>query len=67
MKHNGEKAPLTSSKRQLKKIKNEGHFDGRNKIYFGEDGSVIEDAEYRRQLHLKSNRDEVNYNVIQTM
>mgnify|MGYP003555223745 CR=1 FL=1 len=58
---------MTSSKRQLKKIKNEGHFDGKNKVYFDDDGNVIEDGEYRRRMHLKSNKDEVNYNVIQTM
>jgi len=36
VKNEGEKAPLTASKRQLKKIKGDGHFEGRNKVHFDE-------------------------------
>jgi hypothetical protein len=34
VRNEGEKAPLSVSKRQLKKIKPEGHFEGKNKVFF---------------------------------
>jgi hypothetical protein len=43
VKNSGEKAPLAVSKRQLKKIKPEGHYEGRNKVYFDEQGNSITD------------------------
>lgn len=65
VKNEGEKAPLAASKRQLKKIKPEGHFEGKNKVYFDEDGNQINDEEYRRRNRIKSNQDHVDFNTIQ--
>ena len=63
----GEKAPLTTSKRQLKKIKPDGHFEGKNKVYFDEEGQKLSADEYRRNQKLKANKEEVNYNRFQVL
>lgn len=36
-----QKPQLVVSKRQLKKVKLDGHFNGRNKIIFGKDGKLF--------------------------
>ena len=52
-----EKAPLTTSKRQLKKIKPEGHFEGKNKIFFDEQGNKLTADQYRRNQRLLANKE----------
>lgn len=39
------------SNRQLKKIKLDGHFEGKNKIFFDEDGKPMTDAEMTRKRY----------------
>ena len=43
------------SKRQLKKIKPEGHFEGRNRIMFDEEGNAMTEAEQTKR-NFESNR-----------
>ena len=64
---NNEKAPLSVSKRQLKKIKPEGHFEGKNKIFFNEEGQAVTAEEYRRKERLSANRDDIGYDRIQLL
>jgi hypothetical protein len=45
----GERAPLSVSKRQLKKIKPEGHFEGKNKSFFDEAGNTLTADEHRKK------------------
>lgn len=52
------------SKRQLKKIKPEGHFEGKNKTYFDNAGNPLTADEYRKKEKLLANKEEVEYNPI---
>ena len=50
-----EKKILTVTKNRMKKIRNEGLFDGKNKIHFDEDLKPIEDEEYLKMKYLQDN------------
>ena len=41
------KTELKVSKRQLKKVKVEGHFEGRNKIYYDDEGKFLKDYYFK--------------------
>lgn len=45
---------LTVSKNQLKKVKDHGHFDGKNITHFDDDIKPISDEEFRRKKYEKS-------------
>jgi hypothetical protein len=53
------------SKRQLKKIKQEGHFEGKNKTYFDDSGNALSAEEYRKKERLQANKEDVEYNPIE--
>jgi hypothetical protein len=53
---------LTVSKNQLKKIKSEGHFEGKNKIIFDDDLNTITYEQFRVQNLLKSNETNIKQN-----
>ena len=42
---------LTVSKNQLKKVKNHGHFDGKNITHFDDEMNPIPDEEFRRKKY----------------
>jgi hypothetical protein len=62
-----EKAPLSVSKNQLKKIKPEGHFEGKNKVFFNDEGKAMTAEEKRLKERLAANREAINYDRIQVL
>ena len=56
---------MTTSKRQLKKIKPEGHFEGKNKVFFNEEGKTVSYDEHRRNQRLMANKESIDYNAMQ--
>lgn len=67
VRNEGEKVPLTISKNQLKKIKPEGHFEGKNKVFFDDDGNVVTAEKHRLKQRLSANKETANYDAIRTM
>jgi hypothetical protein len=57
-----DKPILSVSKNQLKKIKPEGHFEGKNKIIFDENLNKVTYDEHRVKTLLKSNEKNISLN-----
>ena len=53
---------LSVSKNQLKKIKSEGHFEGKNKIIFDENLNKVTYDEHRVKSLLKNNENNISLN-----
>ena len=53
---------LSVSKNQLKKIKSEGHFEGKNKIIFDENLNKVTYDEHRVKSLLKNNEKNISLN-----
>jgi hypothetical protein len=57
-----DKPILSVSKNQLKKIKPEGHFEGKNKIIFDDNLNKVTYDEHRVKSLLKSNEKNISLN-----